>query len=146
MKIKEMKGNLFDFCNDKDYYFAQSISLNCAMGKGIAVHFCNKEPELRSTLQKTIIDNNIKVPFTILYSNNMNIFNLITKNVYNGKPTYSTMYNCIVQMKKMCMKYNVKHLVTYRLGCERDRLNWDEVKQMLIDEFNDLDIEIIVCY
>lgn len=145
MKYKEIKANLFDLDSAK-YYFAHCISLDCAMGKGIAKNFVKKEPEMRNVLLNTIKDNNIKMPFTILYKNDINVFNLITKNVYNGKPTYYTIYECIKQMKKICIDNDIKCLATYKLGCERDRLDWEEVKEMLIKEFEDMDIEILICF
>ena len=145
MKYKEMKINLFDLDYAK-YCFAHCISLDCAMGKGIAKTFVEKEPQMRQYLLNTINENNLKMPSTILYINEMKIFNLITKNVYNGKPTYYTIYECIKQMKKICVDNDIKYLATYKLGCERDRLDWIEVKEMLINEFEDVDIEILICF
>lgn len=139
MLYKEIKMNLFD-CDSK-YYFAQCISLDCAMGKGIAKTFLEKEPNMKRELLNVIDKANINVPHVILYKN---VFNLITKKKFNDKPTYYTLYECIKQMKEICINNNINHIATYKLGCTRDRLNWNEVKFMIENEFKDTDIEIII--
>lgn len=146
MQMKEIKYNLFDVDQSK-YYFAHCISLDCAMGQGIASSFCNKEPQIKEELIKTINNNSITYPFTILYvGENMKVFNLITKKTFNFKPTYSSIYECIKQMKDICKRENVSHLAMPKIGCGKDRLEWKEISFMLKEEFKDLDIEILICY
>ena len=146
MEIKEIKKNIFDIDYNK-YHFAHCISLDCEMGQGVAVGFCNREQKMREALLNVIFDNEVNCPFTILYrGDNMNIFNLITKKSFNLKPTYSSIYECIKQMKSICINSNITHLAMPKIGCGKDRLDWNEVKEMLEIEFKNIDIEILICF
>lgn len=93
-----------------------------------------------------LLKNNVKFPFTIMYnSKDQIVFNLITKNKCDGKPTYAIMYYTIKQMKDLCIENDIKHLTLPKIGCGLDRLQWDEVREMIKQEFQDMDIEIVIC-
>lgn len=145
MKITEKKTNLFSI--DKKYSFVHCISLDCAMGAGIALTFRETFPRMKNILLHTVAENNIQYPFTILYEGGSNkIFNLITKEKYWYKPTYYTISSCIKQLRDMCSKHNIKYLAMPKIGCGLDKLQWNKVRKILEDTFKDTDIEILICY
>ena len=151
MTFKEEQGDLFDL--PIEYDLAHCISLDCAMGAGIAVEFDKKYPDLKSTLLDVIKRNNLSYPITIsspvrfLSQDDEGIIhNLITKEKYWHKPTYDTIRECIRQLAYQCKEYNAKYLAMPRIGSGLDRLQWNKVREIIKEEFNDLDIEIIVRY
>lgn len=145
MKLIEQKGNLFEL--DQKYALVHCISLDCAMGQGIAIEFDKRFKDMKNTLIKKIKSNNLKHPITIIHnSDNFQIFNLITKEKYWYKPTYKTITECIKQMAYLCDKYQIKNLAMPKIGCGLDKLQWDKVKLIIEQEFKDLDIEIIIRY
>ena len=145
MKYNEQKGNLFEL--DEKYSLVQCISLDCKMGKGIAVEFDKQFKGMKSTLQYTIKEYEMKVPVCIPYvSKERYVFNLVTKKVYYGKPTYKSIIACIKEMKYQCEKYDIKYLAMPKIGCGLDRLKWGKVREIIQVEFKDLDIEIEVRY
>lgn len=147
MKYNEQKGDLFDL--DKKYALAHCISLDCAMGAGIAVAFDRKFKGMKKELMKVIKDNDYNYPITLTYiagPEMRNVFNLITKKFYYNKPTYETITECIKQMKFYCELYDIKYLAIPKIGCGLDKLEWNKVKGVVLKEFEDLDIEIEVRY
>ena len=143
MIIKEEYGDLFDLDFNK-YTFVHCISSDLAMGKGIAAEF-----ERRFNLKRQIGNRTFylhKFPTVIFVDNNPSIINLVTKDRYFDKPTYKSLRQCVTIMRKFCVQRNIKFLAMPVIGCGLDKLEWDKVKQILEEEFKDVDIEIIVRY
>lgn len=133
-----------DIFNHKDCYYAHCISRDYALGAGIAVEF-DKRYGMRNRLLKlaeekpeTLDEKCIEVE---------NVFNLITKEKYWQKPSYKSLEESLLEMKKKLSKNkNIKKLVIPKIGCGLDRLSWDKVEPMVQELFKDLDIELVVCY
>ncbi|HDK7194942.1 TPA: hypothetical protein PTV74_003250 [Clostridium botulinum] len=145
MIYSEKKTNLFDM--DKKYYLAHCISAdvgidNRAMGLGIVVEF-NKKYNIKSKIRNYVKTNNVNVGDAILIDN---IFNLITKGKYYGKPTYKTMRIALKTMKYQIIKNDIKYLAMPKIGAGLDRLSWAKVREMIKEIFDSVDIEILVCY
>ena len=139
MIYKEMHKNIFEL-DKKQYYFAHCISTDCQMGAGIAVDF-NKNFHLKSELlsRSEIFRTPGKI---ILYRG---IFNLFTKRIYSNKPMYIVLRECLKEMALQCQLWNIKYLAMPKIGCGLDRLSWGRVREMIKEEFEHLDIEIVVC-
>lgn len=139
MKFTEKRMNLFDV-SDK-YYLVHCISADLALGAGIAVEF-NKRFNLREKL--------IEIPKEHRYFQQVvlidKVFNLITKERYWQKPDYHSLFICLVQLKKICLDKNIKHLAMPRIGCGLDKLDWRIVKRMIQEVFQYTTIELLVCY
>ena len=141
MEYKLIQDDVF---NHKDCYYAHCISRDYALGAGIAVEF-DKRYDMRNRLLKlaeekpeTLDEKCIEVE---------NVFNLITKEKYWQKPSYKSLEESLLEMKKKLSKNkNIKKLVMPKIGCGLDRLSWGKVEPMVQEIFKDLDIEIVVCY
>lgn len=143
MRYNEQQGNLFEL--DNRYSLAHCISQDCEMGAGIATEFNIRFPSMRIKLKQVILDNEINYPFTILVIDNQ-VFNLITKERYFHKPTYDSITIAIRQMAAICKQQEIKYLGMPRLGSGLDGLQWSKVKDIIMREFKDIDIEIEVRY
>lgn len=151
MKLIEEQGDLFDL--PLKYNLAHCISLDCAMGMGIAKEFDKKYRDLKPILIETIKANEITYPITIsvpiefLEDGDPSIIhNLITKEKYWHKPSYFTITECIKQLVYQCKRYNTKYLAMPKIGCGLDKLSWNKVRSIIEEEFSDMDIEIMVIY
>jgi O-acetyl-ADP-ribose deacetylase (regulator of RNase III) len=73
---------------------------------------------------------------------------LITKEKYWNKPTYETLRQSLESMKQEMLFFDgmVTKLAIPKIGCGLDRLQWDKVKEIIKDVFNDMEVEILVCY
>ena len=88
-----------------------------------------------------MIKKNIKIGDCLIVNN---IANLITKHYVNEKPTYNNLLISLLNLKKYCENNNIKTLIMPKIGCGLDKLNWNKVKNLLYDNFNNY--KIIVCY
>ena len=142
MIFKEINGDLFD--SDEKYTLVHCISADCAMGAGIAKTFDSKMPQMKKLLKSTIRENNMQGYFAILYIGERNVINLITKERYWHKPSYSSLKASLLNAKEITIHNNIKYLAMPVIGCGLDRLQWSKVSAMIKEIFADTDIEIVV--
>lgn len=142
MIFKEINGDLFE--SDEKYTLVHCISADCAMGAGIAKTFDDRMPKMKKLLKRTIRENNMQGYFAILYQGERNVMNLITKERYWHKPTYSSLKTSLLNAKKIAIRNNIKYLAMPVIGCGLDRLQWSKVSVMIKEVFADTDIEIVV--
>lgn len=142
MIFKEINGDLFE--SDEKYTLVHCISADCAMGAGIAKTFDDRMPKMKKLLKRTIRENNMQGYFAILYQGERNVINLITKERYWHKPTYSSLKASLLNTKKIAIRNNIKYLAMPVIGCGLDRLQWSKVSVMIKEVFADTDIEIVV--
>lgn len=143
MIIKEEIKDLFTV--PQGYYLAHCISGDYALGAGIAYTF-NNVYNMRFKLHKqySIPDGEkyAHVGEALLIDN---VFNLVTKARYFHKPTYETLYETLYDMKEQCEELDITKLAIPKIGCGLDRLDWNEVNEIIEDVFDDTNIEILVC-
>lgn len=141
MTITELPGDLFQ-SHDA---LCHCVSRDLKMGLGIALLFKNKfqNQELLKQQKKKVGQvaylktDQIKNPY---------IFYLITKEKYWNKPTMQTLEDSLKELKKLCLKFNITKLSMPRIGCGLDKLQWNQVKKMIENIFQDSGIKITVYY
>lgn len=141
MTFTEIQGNLFDRKLEENEYYVHCISRDYACGAGIAKEF-NKRYNLTEQLQKLPPCKCMTVDTVI---------NLITKSKYWHKSTYKSLLESLkVLLYVIRMRSNtqfpIKTLVMPRIGCGLDKLEWNKVKEMIKEIFEDTDIVIEVYY
>lgn len=143
MIIKEEIMDLFTV--PQGYYLAHCISGDYALGAGIAKQFVENY-NMRFKLHK-----NYPIPDGEKFANVGqallvdNVFNLVTKARVFHKPTYESLYDTLLDMRVQCEDLDISKLAVPLLGCGLDRLNWEQVKDVIEDVFDSTDIEILVC-
>ena len=143
MIIKEEIMDLFTV--PQGYYLAHCISGDYALGAGIAKQFVENY-NMRFKLHK-----NYPIPDGEKFANVGqallvdNVFNLVTKARVFHKPTYESLYDTLLDMRIQCEDLDISRLAVPLLGCGLDRLNWEQVKDVIEDVFDSTDIEILVC-
>ena len=145
MRYLEVQKDLFTI--KQDCYYAQCISADFGMGKGIAVDF-NKHFNMKNKLRQKYPD------YSNIYVNKKlngdcilegRVFNLITKEKYYYKPTYKSIENALNKMKELAIKNNIKNIAMPMIGCGLDKLKWENVSYIIKKTFNNTDINIAVC-
>lgn len=143
MIIREEKRDLFTV--PQGYYLAHCISGDYALGAGIAKQFV----EVYNMRYK--LHNHYPIPDGEKFANVGkallvdNVFNLVTKARCFHKPTYDSLYETLEDMREQCEELDITKLAIPYIGCGLDRLNWDNVKDVIEDVFEDTDAEILVC-
>jgi O-acetyl-ADP-ribose deacetylase (regulator of RNase III) len=146
MIIKEEKRDLFSV-DENEYYYAQCISADYAMGAGIAVEF-NKRFDIKNIMREKP-ENVVASPNNTCLLVNDKVFNLVTKNRHFEKPTYNSLRKALMSMKILMLNHpelmKTNKVAMPRIGCGLDRLDWDKVKPIIEEVFGDTNIEILVC-
>lgn len=145
MNYSEKIDNLFNY--EKTHLLAHCISADSAknqraMGAGIVVEF-NRRYNMKQLIRNYGLSNEINVGDAIVIGK---VVNLITKPVYYLKPTYDTFKAAIISMKEYCIKNNITKLAFPILGCGIDRLDWNNVRDIIKDQFKEIDVDILVCF
>ena len=139
MTITIEKKDLFTM--PQGYYVAHCISADFALGAGIAKTF-DKVYNMRFKLFRNYDNYEYHGGDALLIDN---VFNLVTKAKYWHKPTYDSLRESLEMMREWIEFLNVTKLAMPRIASGLDRLNWDQVYDIICEVFEDMDIEIVIC-
>ena len=142
MKLIIKLGNLFS-CDEK-YSLAHCISSDFVLGKGIALQFSkifNSRNFLNSHYKerKGIYPNCIRQKII-----GRSVYHLVTKNKYYMKPTYDSLKDSLIKMRELAILNNELNIAMPKIGCGLDLLDWQKVKDIINEVFEDTNIEIVV--
>lgn len=141
MKYQCITQDLFTL--PEEYYLAHCISGDFNFGKGIAVQFNknhNMERLIKSFHRPYRWSQNGPTALQVGW-----IFNLVTKECYYHKPTMDSLKRALLSMKEQALERDVKYLAMPKIGCGLDGLKWSEVEKLIMEIFEDTDVNILVC-
>lgn len=142
MNYREISADILSLPDT--YWVAHCISQDCKLGKGLALSISNTYPNIRRYLVNQVRQD--KTTIVIPYYTG-EIFNLITKKEYFGKPTYKSIELALIELKYQVISMNIRKLAFPKIGCGLDNKDWNKVKQMILDIFEDVDnLDILFCY
>ena len=132
------------FTVDKSYCFAHCISADFALGAGIAREFrkAGTAKELEDHYPKDFWQGRGYVLKTF---SPRTTYNLVTKGKYYGKPTYDTIKEALNGLRAAMVADGQTKVAMPLIGCGLDKLEWNKVKTIIAQTFNDTDIEVLVC-
>lgn len=138
----EEKNDLFNY--EGKAWLAHCISSDFGMGKGIVVQF-NERYNLKTYMIKNYMRNNWMNKGYCIPVKEFKVFNLITKKKYSDKPTYKTLKESLLHMKKYAVAHDIKKIAMPTIASGLDKLDWYKVKDIVQEVFKDTKIKIIVC-
>lgn len=139
MTITIEKRDLFTV--PQGYYLAHCISADFALGAGIAKTF-NEVYNMRFKLFREYGDYIYDGGDALLIDN---VFNLVTKPKCYHKPRYEAVREALEMMKDIMTSNATTKLAMPRIASGLDRLDWDEVYDIIYEVFEDTDIDILIC-
>ena len=139
MTITIEKKDLFTM--PQGYYLAHCISADFALGAGIAKAF-DSMYNMRFKLFRHYPDYEFNGGDAVLIDN---VFNLVTKRKCWHKPTYESLREALEMMKEQLDFLGATKLAMPRIASGLDRLEWDQVYDIICEVFEDMDIEIVIC-
>ena len=139
MKIVEVKKDLFSV--KLGYYIAHCISADFALGAGIAKKI-NEVYNMRLKLSKQFKYKEHRVGKALCVDN---VFNLVIKEGCRDKALCNDLEDALWNMKEQMLEKDITKVAMPQIGCGKERLDWDEVTDLLEDIFDDTDVEILVC-
>jgi O-acetyl-ADP-ribose deacetylase (regulator of RNase III)/uncharacterized protein YwgA len=145
MTIKYVSGDLLT-------YPAEAIinTINCVgvMGKGIALQFKHKYPENFKSYVKECKAGNVTTGKMLVYDcgmlseNPRYIINFPTKQHWRNNSKIEYITSGLDDLIKVIEQYKIKSIAIPQLGCGNGGLEWDEVRQIIIEKLSCLDIDI----
>lgn len=139
MTITIEKRDLFTV--PQGYYLAHCISADFALGAGIAKKF-DEVYNMRFKLFREYDMYEYEGGDALLIDN---VYNLVTKKKCYHKPTYESVREALEIMKDLMDFNSTTKLAMPRIASGLDRLNWDEVYDIICEVFEDTDVEILIC-
>ena len=136
--LNEVSGDLFK--SPKSHSLCHCVSRDFRLGKGIAKLFREKFGRIDELKSSGAGVRDIAV----LKDKERYIYNLVTKEVYSGKPTYETLRQCLEKMREHAVRNNVRHLSMPRIGGGLDGLSWPAVRTLIKNVFLRSEIVITV--
>ncbi|MCX6666465.1 MAG: macro domain-containing protein, partial [Euryarchaeota archaeon] len=139
--IKVRIGNILD---SKARTLVNTVNCVGIMGKGIALDFKTKYPDMYQQYQKKCERNEVKPGEPYIYTdlNGTRIVNFPTKNHWKD---YSNMDDVIKGLDIFIKKYKewgIKSVAFPPLGCGNGGLDWEYVGPIMYNKLKDLDIDI----
>ena len=139
MTITTVQKDLFTM--PQGYYLAHCISADFALGAGIAKAF-DSVYNMRFKLFRNYPDYEFHGGDAILIDNT---FNLVTKQKCWHKPTYESLRESLEMMREQLEFLDATKLAMPKIASGLDRLDWNQVYDIICDVFDDMDIEIVIC-
>lgn len=139
MTIKFENRDLFTV--PQGYYLAHCISADFALGAGIAKTFdevYNMRFKLFREYDNYTYEGGDALPID-------NVFNLVTKPKCYHKPRYEAVREALETMRDIMELNATTKLAMPKISSGLDRLDWDEVLEIICEVFEDTDVEILIC-
>lgn len=121
--------------------------MNCEgyMGKGIAYQFKEKFPENNKNYVKACKNGSLSVGKILFYSEAEKIIaNFPTKDKWREKSEYSHIESGLSDLMIGLLERKINSVAIPPLGCGNGGLDWNKVKQMIIEKMLSLPLEVVV--
>lgn len=149
MIFKEEQGDLFAEEIIDQYALCHCISSDFALGAGIAKIFaqmgvkkrlCAEFPKIwggRGYCLFVELDGAVAADL---------VANLVTKERYFNKPTLKTLRQALEDLRRQAIERGISKLAMPKIGCGLDKLQWEDVRDVIKDVFDNDEIEILIRY
>lgn len=140
MSIRFVKGDMFE-----SHYDYRINTVNCygIMGKGIALDFKNRYPEMFRAYKIFCKQGKLKPGILHCYEN---VINFPTKIHWRNPSEYAYIRDGLLVLRHHLINNcdNNTKIAIPRLGCNLGGLDWKIVKKMILEYLQDLDVTIDV--
>ena len=136
-RIHHVDGSVFDA--PKSVALAHCVSADLAMSSGIAVQFVKRWPDIRSGFVRSKPGS-----LHVHVSARRPIFNLITKERFDDKPSWEDFRNSVVALKNKMIELEMRTVAVPELGSGRDKLDLNKVIKTLREVLVEAGIGVIM--
>lgn len=141
MVLHEENRDLFTV--PTDYALVHCISADFALGAGIAREFTRRG--VKTSLREMYSNPTVGSALVTFATDWRAEYNLVTKGKYWEKPTYAQLKQALLSLRSVAASHGRTKLAMPKIGCGLDRLEWNNVKDILCEVFENTDTEILVC-
>lgn len=133
-EVVEENGDLFELSNK--WVLAHCVSADGKLGAGIAKQFSSRFEGIGDAVKKWDKDR------AAFYDGERQVYNLITKERYFEKPTYSSIQSSLEDMKSDMLKRGLVRVGMPRIGSGLDKKKWSKVKKIIEEAFHGSGIRV----
>ncbi len=145
MIFREEQGDLFNEEILLEYTLCHCISSDFALGAGIAKQFAKMGvKKMLCAEYPKHWDGRGYCLFVELDS--VSVANLVTKERYFHKPTLETLRQSLDDLRGQVLGRGISKLAMPKIGCGLDKLQWEDVREVIKEVFGSDEIEILVRY
>jgi hypothetical protein len=127
------------FTVPQGYYLAHCISGDFALGAGIAKRF-DEVYNMRFKLFRDF-DEGCVGEATLVD----NVFNLVVKEKKYDNVLYVNLESALIDMRDTMEYLNIDKLAMPKICCGREGLDWDLVKKLIKEVFENTNVNILIC-
>lgn len=148
MKYNEVRGDLFTLPDR--FILVHCISSDSRLGMGIAAQFQSIYGVREELFKMKNYDNRTWQGhgFCIITEcKNRIIANLVTKEKYFNKPTYTSLKESLIDLRQQLLQIygnRLLHIGMPKIGCGLDKLKWEIVSDIIKDIFKNTNFTIQV--
>jgi O-acetyl-ADP-ribose deacetylase (regulator of RNase III) len=144
--IRFVKGNLLD---SEAEALVNTVNTVGVMGKGLALQFKEQFPENYRKYREVCKANSFRVGqvfATIEHtvSGDKVIINFPTKTTWREPSRYAYIEEGLAALKKLLIEKGIKSVAIPPLGTRNGGLDWDRVRQMMVDSLSDIECDIVI--
>lgn len=124
------QGDLFRLEHATSY--AHGCNCKGAMGKGIALQFRERFPEMYKEYKALCKEGKFRPGDLFVYPYGHGfVYNLATQKTWHDKATLQAIEKSLMQMLEHAMRNDVKSIALPRIGAGLGGLNWEDVKSVI---------------
>lgn len=126
-----------------------TVNLNGVMGKGVALQFRNKFPQNYKRYREACGNGQIGIGRLFVTAEDSifgrkYIINFPTKKDWRRPSEYTYIQSGLDDLVKVIASYHIRSIAIPPLGAGNGGLEWDKVKNMIMNKLADVDIDILV--
>lgn len=127
--------------------YVNTVNCSGVMGAGIALEFKLRYPEMFDTYYKECKNKELKIGFPRIYEYNKDtwIMNFPTKGHWSFPSKIQWIENGLKYFANNYKKINIESIAFPKLGTSNGGLEWEDVKVLMEQYLNDLDIDVYIC-
>lgn len=141
-------GNIFNLQDIKSY--AHGCNCAGAMGKGIALQFKNKFPEMYLEYKRLCKEGSFFLGDVFAYNyDNGTVFNLGTQATWKTKADINAIEIALINMLTRARLGNILKIALPKIGAGLGGLNWNDVKlimEKVAKDYPDIDLFVVENY
>ncbi len=143
--IQNVTGNILD---SSAQALVNTVNIMGVMGKGIALQFKKQFPNNYKIYKELCESKELKIGQLLvteeeaMFSGKKIIINFPTKTNWRLPSEYEYISKGLAELKRIIVEKGIKSIAIPPLGAGNGGLDWQRVKQMIIESLNDLDCEI----
>lgn len=132
------RGDLFEV--GPEWALCHCVSKDFEMSAGIAAEFKRRFGGVDDLKGQNVDVGGVAV----LEKKGRLMYYLVTKKGYRGKSTMESMELSLRAMKELMVARGVRKLALPQIGCGLDQLSWGAVRGLVLQIFDDVDVELLV--